>query len=597
MYGASSTIVLARDEKKPESKIEDLLYKNTLFHYYSGDYISALTRILVNEKRLLADIDQDRTKILQGGIYLAYGLDYDAKKIFEGLNTEALDEELRNVIWFYLGRDFYNNFDYSHAADSLEKITQDASYLNRQEKYNILSNSYVYTNQVNKLENILNNKDLDTDDKNYVKFNLAIAHLKNSQVIKGKKLLDELADLKAKNVIHSTISDKAKLHLANIAFNEKKYKESIGYINEMDANGLYSDNAIYLSALSHSIIGNVKKAYSLLNTLKAREARNIYKYYSVLLIARILEQNGNYQEALNVLNDGLRSISISKQELNALLEKIRKDFFLTGLSKTKEGEIIIANKEYKNLVSELVFNKKFASHYNNYIDLLNLRNNINHWKTQLPQLSIMLKERDHYFKEKRSNVSTTKFSQSKVDYTEQLKYLNKQLSLVQSKQDARMLYTDTEIEHEDDLEYVEQKVKRLSRHEDLSDIQYKLRIMKGLNYWGAATDYKPRWWDIKSGLKDTEKELGILNQRIISLQNASRSEFNYTKHANNIRSMSNRMAYLSQRLDMAIIRLKEELILTASEELDERFKGIDAYYKAFKYDIARVSDRVFLDKK
>ena len=400
VFSCSIQLSVAEEKKSNESQLEDLLYKNTLYHYYSGDYISALTRILVNEKRLLANTDAERTKILQGGIYLAYGLDYDAKRIFEILNTELLDEDLRNVIWYYLGNDFYNNFDYENAADSLERITKDASYLNEQQKYNILSNSYVYTNKIIKLENLLKNE-ISDKDKAYIKFNLAIAYLKDGQAEKGEKLLIEISDRKVKNVVHSTLSDKAKLHLANIAFNNKAYKKSIKYVNEMNAHGLYSDGAIYLSALSYSVIGNTKKAYSLLTTLKARESQNIYRYYSVLLIARILEQNGDYAEALNILNDGLSSISLSKQELNALLNKVRKDFFLTDLAKDKNGEIVVTNPSYKKLVDELVFSKDFASHYNNYLDLLALKKAINHWSTQIPQLSIMLKERDRYFKIKK----------------------------------------------------------------------------------------------------------------------------------------------------------------------------------------------------
>lgn len=586
------------DEKKqPVSQLEDLLYKNTLYHYYSGDYISALTRILVNEKRLLANTEADRTKILQGGIYLAYGLDYDAKRIFEVLNTESLDEELRNVIWFYLGKDFYNNFDYANAGDSLERITKDASYNNKQEKYNILSNSYVYTNQIEKLENLLSKGHFDDDDKTYVKFNLAIAYLKNKQNQKGTKLLREISDKKIKNVMHSTISDKAKLHLANMSFNDKKYKEAIKYINEMDAKGLYSDGAIYLSALSHSILGNTRKAYSLLSTLKARESRNIYKYYSVLLIARILEQNGDYVEALNILNNGLSSISISKQELNDLLDKIRKDFFLSDLSMTKDGEIVVTNKNYKKLVDELVFSKSFASSYNNYIDLLALRKTINHWERQIPQLSIMLKERDRYFKEKKSKVSTTQFIKNKNTFSDRLVKLKAQFSEVNKHQDATLLYTDNELEYADDLEYVEEKVNRLSKHEDLSDVKFKVRIMKGLNYWQSATDYQPRLWDVKSSIKETEAELKTLSDRILSLQKAAGSEFHYQYHARNIQAMSGRMERLRKVLDGTIVRLKEHLVLVASEELDRRFKGIDAYYKAFKYDIARVSDRIMLNEK
>lgn len=592
-----STAIHAQQKHHQSSDIEDLLYKNTLFHYYSGDYISALTRILVNEKRSFINKDSGKTHILQGGIYLAYGLDYDAKQIFENLNTELLDEELRNVIWFYLGKDFYDNFDYKNAAGSLEKITKDKSSLGKQEKLNILSNSYVYTNDVAKLEALYQSGDFDTDDELYIKFNLAMAYLRTFQLAKGNKLLNELASLKIKNIVQSSIADKARLHLANIAFKDKAYKDTIKYVNDMNANGMYSDNAIYLSALSHSILGNTKKAYTLLNTLKARESRNIYKYYSVLLIARILEQNGQFREALKILNDGLHSISISKTELNNLLKKIRKDFFLTDLGKTKDGEIVITNTDYKKLVDELVFSKEFSTHYNNYIDLLNLRRTINYWKAQIPQLSLMLKERDRYFKEKRSSVSTKKFKQQQAQLSRKFNRLMNFRSQIQGQRDAKQLYSETEFEYDDDLEYLSKKVKRLSAYEDLSDLNYKIRIMQGLNYWGAATDYDPRLWDVKTALKESGVELKTLRNRINSLDITSKSEFNYQKYSQNIKAMSMRIRQLNLLLDNAIDRVKEQLVLIASNELDRRFKNIDAYYKAFKFDIARVSDRILITKE
>lgn len=599
VYICNPAVTCAEEEAKQTDKtqLEELLYKNTLFHYYSGDYISALTKILINEKRLLANVEADRTKVLQGGIYLAYGLDYDAKRIFEYMNTETLDEELRNVIWFYLGKDFYNNFDYLNAADSLEKITKDASYNSRREKYNILSNSYVYTNSVNKLEALLAKATLNDNDRQYMKFNLAIAYLKNNQEQKGKDLLAELSGEKIKNVEQSTIADKSKLHLANLSFKEKNYQQAIKYIDEMDANGLYSDSAIYLSALSHSISGNTKKAYSLLTALKSRESKNIYNYYSVLLIARILEQNGNFEQALNILNDGLSKISSEKEELDSLLNKIRKDFFLTDLSKTKDGEIIVTNKDYKKLVDELVFSKDFANHYDNYIDLVELKKTIRHWQNQIPQLSIMLKERDIYFRKKKETVSVVQFKKQKDDFLQRLSKLRGKYVTVENTNNINLLYTETELEQADDLEYLEGKVNRLAKHQDMSDFQEKIRIMKGLNYWKAATDFQPRIWDAKTTLESADNEISTLTSRINSLEKASKSEFHYSQYVNEIKNLSNRMSYLNRLLDSTIARIKEQMILIAADELDRRFKGIDAYQKAFKFDVARVSDRIFINKK
>ena len=131
----------------------------------------------------------------------------------------------------------------------------------------------------------------------------------------------------------------------------------------------------------------------------------------------------------------------------------------------------------------------------------------------------------------------------------------------------------------------------------MSDFQEKIRIMKGINYWNAATDYHPRLWNAKIGLKETGSEISTLVNRIESLQRAAKSEFHYSKYVREISGMTNRMNRLSNLLDSTINRIKEQLILIAADELDRRFKGIDAYHKAFKFDVARVSDRIFINKK
>ena len=125
--------------------------------------------------------------------------------------------------------------DYVNAADSLEKITLDSSYKNKQEKINILSNVYVYTNDIEKIKNLLAEGNINEEDKLYLKFNLAIAYLKNNDMEKGKQQLLYIANLKPVNIEQATISDKAKLHLANLSFKDKDYKKTITYIESMGA--------------------------------------------------------------------------------------------------------------------------------------------------------------------------------------------------------------------------------------------------------------------------------------------------------------------------------------------------------------------------
>lgn len=594
IVGVSQTRELFADVK--DKNISELLYKNSLFHYYSGDYITALTKTLINEQQSKIDKHQTKNKLLLGGIYLAYGLDYDAKHIFETMHNSAIDEETRNIIWFYIGRDLYHNFDYENAETSLEKMSQNISRKNKLDKENILSNVYVHNNNVDDLSKLLASKNQSDESSDYLRFNLGIAYLRNNSPDMGKKYLLEVANIKPTNFEQASLRDKAKLHLANIAFKDKDYKSTIKYTDEINANGLYSESAIYLSALSYSIIGNTKKAYSLLTALKLKDSKNIYKYYSILLIARILEQNGELDEALQVLNNGVQTIKSEKDELNVLLTQIRNDFFLTDLAKNKNGEIIVTNEKYEELVNDLTFNKEFSGLYNHYIDLIDLTKTTRHWNTQIPEYYIMLKERDNFFKTKKTTISISQYQDKKSRYQTELDKNTRLLSAIKTNKNIEALYTDEEIEVSDDLDAVSNKIKRLSKHQDLSDYSEKIRIMKGLNYWGAAQQYDARLWTAKINLTEMENEIKLLDKRITSLEKAAKSEFNYSYHKSTVDTASSRLKLLDAKLNNTISRLKEKLIKLASQELDHRFKDIDSYYRAFKFDVARVSDRIVVNK-
>jgi hypothetical protein len=584
-------------EENKHDDTNELFYKNTLFHYYSGDYITALSKAMINNEKYNNSTLEPRNKLLLGGIYLAYGLNYDAKTIFENINTDSLDEELRNIIWFYIGRDFYRNFDYNNSAAALERISEQFPRTRKLEKTNILSNVYVHNNNLVKLERMLENSNPDSANYQYILFNLAIAHLKQNNPEKGKKYLIKLTEDKPENIEQASIADKARLHLANLHFKNEDYKSTIKYIDDMNADGLFAESAIYLSALAHSMSGNSKRAFSLLNKLKTRESKDIYQFYSILLIARILEQNGNLEDSLKVLNDGVVSIQHTKKELDELIKKIRSQLFFDNFRKDENGEITIVSPQYKYLLAELSFNRDFSGLYNHYIDLLNLRETVNHWKNQIPEFYIMLKERDKHFKQKKKAISTTKYSDIRNDYAEKLGKLEIKFNKINATHDVEGLYTQSETEYSEDLNYVSDTITKLKKHEDLGDYEYKVDLMKGINYWNAAQQYHTRIWETESNLKQSRKHLKALDEQIASLKVSANSEFNYSMHKNTIDSLYSRLKKLDARLETTTVNLKEQLIKTAAAELDKRFKNIDSYYRAFKFDVARVSDRIVLNKK
>ena len=89
----------------------------------------------------------------------------------------------------------------------------------------------------------------------------------------------------------------------------------------------------------------------------------------------------------------------------------------------------------------------------------------------------------------------------------------------------------------------------------------------------------------------------FLVARIYQASAFPKSEFKYSTHKRNVDSLYSRLNGLDRTLKDTTVRIKEQLIRLAAAELDKRYKDIDSYYRAFRFDVARVSDRIVLNKE
>ena len=127
---------IGADEKAPTS-VQDLRYGVVLYDFFQDDYFQALTELMLGEQQQDMPHHAEFAQLLRGGISLSYGMDAQARQIFEQLLAQHPQAAVRDRAWFYLAKNYYERGDSANAAAILdrggnnlpEELLQERDYL------------------------------------------------------------------------------------------------------------------------------------------------------------------------------------------------------------------------------------------------------------------------------------------------------------------------------------------------------------------------------------------------------------------------------------------------------------------------------------
>lgn len=593
-------VIPVHSEEETEIVVNDLLFGQSLYNFYQGKYFSAITNLMVSEKKGMLEKQGQDAQVFLGGLYLGYELHQEADKIFSAMIDEAkvVSLDAKDRAWFYLGKTQYRQNEFSEAKESFLNVKDALPAIRENERLNYVSNIFIKENNYEKAIENLHAIDKDSSWKNFAQFNVGVSYVRQGKIKEGITELEAVGNIKSKDNEMSAIRDKANLALGYTYIREKNYKKSHEYFKKIRLTGPQSNKALlglgwaYLSseAYNNALVSWLELEDKSILDPSVQEA--------LLAIPYTLEKLDKKALAIEKYNTASKRYDEELLKFNTVKRAITKGELIAALRPGNLGEEAVLPRFNTTLpesitvpyIQKLLATHEFQAAFNRYQDLMFLDNVIQSWFQYLPVYKLMLVERKKAYKAKLPAIQNDSRLKKIKEYRDQQSKLVAEFETGQKEFNVEILANSEELEVLHQLNTIGDNIQKIGSAAD-SDLIEKYMLLSGIVQWDIEKDIVPRTWAIKSEIKSLDQALADSDKAYLSLKqtfkNAPSSFAGFEKRINNrFANLKNMRANIK-----GIINDQENYIKgLALKELDLQKLRLENYNMRVKFALARLYD-------
>ncbi len=377
-----------------------LAFGEAMYDYYSGRKFNALTRLLVNRKQgLFGQGDTDYAELLMGELYLTLGLPGKAEALFDKLLEKELLRQTRAETWFQKGVLHYEEGARDKAIEVLESDNVEGLPQQLESRRSLmLANLYMGRKDFARALEYLYDIPDDTRQGAYANYNMGVAMIRSGQHSKGIELLRTVMDLAKGDTETNALKDRAALAIGLTALRRENFATARGALQNVRADGPFSNEALLALGMVNYDRGNPKKALPLWLELVQRDPGHKAVQEALMLAPRAYEDLGakpqslaGYQHAADTYRQELRNVETAIRQINEIewLEKLKPETPPERAVPDPMSDLddyTAKSGPQMTYLYKLFASHEFARMFRQYVQLDRLRMLLGQWERALPAM-------------------------------------------------------------------------------------------------------------------------------------------------------------------------------------------------------------------
>ena len=596
--------------KAEVQRVNSPFYGEVLFNFNQQRFFTAIVQLEKGLSQGKLAADEIEARALLGSLYLSYGLHRNAEKIFNSVIEESVDDQSRDLAWFYLAKIQFQRGYYQLATDHLEKISSSIPEQHEDERLTLMALSLMKLNKVEQAIEFLSQQTKEHKNVTYARFNLAISLLKLGEKPSALKLLNEISITSKNDAESAALIDRVNVLLASQYLEDEQFGKASQYFSQVELHGRFSNQALLglgWSAFGRNEFATANAAWSELASRNLSDASVLEAY---LAKPYLLYQLKNYSDSLAHYK---KAISIYQQQLNLIGQQLSQtdfsDLIMTMVEIESDDEIgwywqhdVLEGPLLNDYMLEFISSHEFQESLKNYRDLLFIKNNLSKQQEKTRVFDDIIDVKTSANAENIPRAEDRLRLLSMQNQSRMIQMIADKIAVVETDEDALALADSLELERLHqlssidyrlayNLENIADKLDYVKLVERAAKLQRKRSLLDGVLKWELMTSYKARLRTLKKSLAELESENSASAQFKKNIQEIIKSlPQNYDGHRERLTAVGQRMQTAIAQVDDLVQQYEAYLQFMLRDELISVQKRIEIYRSQALLSVAHIYD-------
>jgi Tfp pilus assembly protein PilF len=603
LFGADSALARKKPQKllATPQVVQDLYYGDVLFYFYQDDHLQTLTRVDAALEKDRIQHHAIEARLLKGAMYLSMGQHVEAGNIFKELLNENVPDDVRNRIWFYLAKVWYQRGYYADAEQALTSIAGTLQGGLESERHLLHAEVLMGQGRYNDAIAILSAVPKSDRYVAYVRFNLGVALVREQRTAEAMQILDEVGQMAAPTEELLSLRDKANVALGFVLLKDNKPAEAAQKLERVRLQGPLSNKALLGEGWADAAEERYKAALVPWQELRGRDMLDAAVQESHLAVPFAYARLSATRQAAEQYENAIALFSTETARLDESIAAIRAGRLLDAILQNDVGEGVgwywqlqhLPDAPETRYVYHLLATHEFQEGLKNYRDIKLMQRNLASWGLAAEAFQDMIDTRREAYAQ-RVPAMDALLAKIDIDGMETRKVeLGSRLSAIERDGDVVGLATAHESEQWKKVQELEQALQSADASDPATEeMRTQLRLVKGVLYWNMNANYKARLWHARKEQRELEVAVKEARRRWTLIDRARVESPKRTEEfAQLVKGLSPRIDAMMTRLVAAGTTQNDYLAHIAIRELEEQKERLAAYGLQAQFALATIYDR------